>query len=404
MRRWMPVALAAIYAAVPLLPAFIGLTGVAFPGVTVIGKPMVFVLLGVIGLLAVYGLAALLVYRRRGSQPLLLPMLAWFAASVLATLAGFNPAAGLLMVSIFGLGIIWHGCIVRFYGDPGVARAIFWAYSLSALLASVAAIVMVVARAPSALYTIGHGRSVGTFVLPGELAAYLVLFLPVAYVLALDDTQPALRVIARIALCAGFAALVTSYSRAGWMGCAAAFGFLAAMRARRVRLGAAAVVVASGIATVLLLFNVHHNPSEDYTRLSIWQAAIGVIDRFPLTGDGPFDFATLYAVVRAPDADATAFHAHSMYLTFFADLGIVGLGAFLWTAWAFAAEFRRRYAVAQPRAALLALGVTAGLVGVAVQGLIDTMSIVIFGLWLPTLGLALAAAGAPAESEWASGT
>jgi hypothetical protein len=31
-------------------------------------------------------------------------------------------------------------------------------------------------------------------------------------------------------------------------------------------------------------------------------------------------------------------------------------------------------------------------VGVAVQGLIDTVSVVIFGLWMPTMALALAAA------------
>ena len=34
----------------------------------------------------------------------------------------------------------------------------------------------------------------------------------------------------------------------------------------------------------------------------------------------------------------------------------------------------------------------AGLLGVAVQGLIDTVSVVIFGLWMPTMALALAAA------------
>ena len=70
------------------------------------------------------------------------------------------------------------------------------------------------------------------------------------------------------------------------------------------------------------------------------------------------------------------------------------LAAFAWTAWAFAAELRARVARAQPPSALLALAVTAGLVGIAVQGLIDTMSIAIFGLWLPAMGLALAAAAA----------
>jgi O-antigen ligase len=178
------------------------------------------------------------------------------------------------------------------------------------------------------------------------------------------------------------------------MGFAAAVAFVVAAQTRRLRHGAtaAAVVIGLGVAAVLLLFNAHHNPSEDYTRISIWQAAIAIIDRFPLTGVGPLDFSRLYAVVRSPDGDATAFHAHSIYLTFFAEMGIVGLAAFGWVLWSFVASLRERLRNAQPQASLLALAAAAGLAGVAVQGLIDTMSIVIFGLWMPTMALALSAA------------
>jgi O-antigen ligase len=97
-------------------------------------------------------------------------------------------------------------------------------------------------------------------------------------------------------------------------------------------------------------------------------------------------------VARAPDGDPTAFHAHSLYLTFLAEFGILGMIAVIWALWRFAAELRRRLATAPTGAAFLAVGVTAGLVGVAVQGLIDTVSVVIFGLWMPTMALALAAA------------
>jgi O-antigen ligase len=96
--------------------------------------------------------------------------------------------------------------------------------------------------------------------------------------------------------------------------------------------------------------------------------------------------------VRAPDADPTAFHAHSIYLTFFAEIGIVGLAAFAWTIWRFATELRRRVSEASPPAAFLSLSIAAGLVGVAVQGLIDTVSVVLFGVWMPMMALALAAA------------
>jgi putative inorganic carbon (hco3(-)) transporter len=117
-----------------------------------------------------------------------------------------------------------------------------------------------------------------------------------------------------------------------------------------------------------------------------------VIDRFPLTGVGPFGFSRLYAVVRLPDGDATAFHAHSVYLTFLAELGVVGAAAFVWLGWSFIVELRRRLASANPDAAFLALAISAGLIGTLVQGVIDTVSVVIFGLLLSTMALALAAA------------
>lgn len=389
----MPAAFAGVYAAIPLFPGFIALTSVAYPGVSLVPAPIVFAVLGFVAVLAVYATVMLVRYPRPGTQPLFLPMLAWFAASMTSALLGFDPKAGVLFVSIFGLGIVWHLALVRFWNDAGVTRAIFWSYLLSGAAASAVAVAMVATRIPGSLYAIGHGRAIGTFVLPGELAAYLVIFLPIAYALTRVAPGKALRGTAWIALAAGSAAFALTVSRAGWMGLAAAAAFLIAVQARRRRRGATAAlfVIAAAAAVVLLFFNVQHNPSEDYTRLAIWRAAGEVIDRFPLTGVGPFDFARLYAIVRVPDGEATAFHAHSLYLTFFAELGILGLAAFLWNGVRLGTTLHALSARAKPDAAFLGLAAAAGLVGVAVQGLIDTMSIVIFGLWMPTMGFAVAA-------------
>ncbi len=391
MRRFMPAALALIYAMLPLFPTFIALTGVAFPGFSLLPRGLVLSVLGVCGALAVYALALLLRDRRAGTQPLLPPLLAVFGAGLLAGALGFDPRAGLLFTFIGGLGIVWHCSIVRFYGDRFAAAALLWGYLLSGAAAAAAAVAMVLLRAPAAQYALQHGRATGTFILPGELAGYLIVLVPIAYATARVAAQSSLRALGWIAAAIGCTALALTYSRAGWMGFAAAAAFLVAMRTRH-GARAAAAVVAAGIVVILVLFNAHHDPSEDYTRLSIWQAALQIIDRFPLTGVGPFNFSRLYAVVRGPDADATAFHAHSIYLTFFAEFGLVGVTAVAWLVWRFANELRRRLRAASDAAAFLALSVTAGLVGVAVQGLVDTVSVVIFGLWMPTFALALAAA------------
>ncbi|MGB6517431.1 MAG: O-antigen ligase family protein [Candidatus Cybelea sp.] len=391
MRRLMPAAFGVIFAMVPLLPSFIALTGVDFPGFSLIPRGIVLAVLAICALLAVYALVMLVRFPERGAQPLFLPLLALCGAGLLAGCLGFNPSAGFLFTGIGGFGIIWQSAVMRFYSDRYAANAIYYAYLSSGGLAAVAAIVMVATRFPPAQFAIAHGRATGTFILPGELAGYLIVLLPIAYALGSIGSARALRIVAWSAFAAGLVALTLTYSRAGWMGFAAACAFLLAVRTRR-GLAGAALIVLGGIVAVVVLFNAHHDPSEDYTRLSIWQAALQVADRFPLTGVGPFNFSRLYAVVRAPDADPTAFHAHSLYLTFFVEIGVVGLAAFAWTIARFAVELRRRVSTSASAEALLSLSIAAGLVGVAVQGLIDTVSVVLFGVWMPMMALALAAA------------
>ena len=380
------------WASVPCFPSFITLTNVAFPGISIVPLPLALVLLGAMLLLAV--VASIMLARPPRALPTLFyPLLAWLAAIVLSLALGLNLRDGTVFVVIFVLGMIWHAHIDRFYELPGYARGIWWAYLLSGTLACVLAIVMVIARVPASLYTIANGRAVGTFVLPGELAGYLLFLLPIAYALGRTAKSRALRTLAWVALACGALAMVLTFSRTGWIGLAAGIAFMIVLQARsgRMRFVQGTAILLAALAIVLLFFNERHNPSENYTRLSIWQAAIGVIDRFPLTGVGPFGFSKIYPLVRLPGGDATAFHAHSLYLTFLAELGIVGFLAFCWVLWSFANTWYRRVRErVQP--SLLATAIAAGVVGALVQGLIDTVSVVIFGLLLPMLAIALAAA------------
>lgn len=391
--RAIVAALVTVYACVPLFPAFITLTSVDFPGVSLLPAPVTIAILALVVVLAAFGLLALLVPPRE-SPPLLVQLAAWCGAGLLAALTGFNPRDGVIFTGILVLGIVWYCILMRYYTLPGAARAIYWTYLASGTAACALAILMVLVRYPAAQYTIGHGRAIGTFILPGELAGYVIIFLPLACALAVVAKTRSLRTLAKVAAVVGAIAMLMTYSRTGWIGLASAVGVFAALRTRSRSAGLAAAIAIVGVAlvSVLLAFNAHHDPSENFTRLSIWQTAAAVIDRFPLTGVGPFGFSRLYALVRMPDGDATAFHAHSVYLTILAELGIVGFSAMLWTFWSFACELRSRLRVADADARLLATAVAAGLAGTLVQGLIDTVSVVIFGLWFPTLALALVSA------------
>jgi O-antigen ligase/tetratricopeptide (TPR) repeat protein len=376
---------------IPLYPAFIRLTGAAVPGISLVPRSLTIALLVLVAAIVAYWSLLLSTMPWR-PMPTLPPVAALPAAGFLSALLGFDPLAGAVFIAILVFGVVAHAAILRFARLPSVIPSILTAYLLSGICASVLAIIMVYARQPPALYTIGHGRAIGTFVLPGELAGYLIVFVPVA--LALTQAKKLqLEALAWPALVLGAIAFVMTFSRAGWLGMAAALAVFALLYRRGH--GGTRLAVGIACAAVLMLvlsFNAHHDPSENFTRPSIWAGALQVTALFPLIGVGPFEFARVYPLVRLPGGELLAFHAHSVLLTIAAETGLVGLAALVFGWWRFAVELRARMRL-DATYGIVALGIVAGLAGTWVQGLIDTVSVVIFGLWLPFMALALVCAG-----------
>jgi O-antigen ligase/tetratricopeptide (TPR) repeat protein len=390
MRRLMPVALGVAFLLMPLFPAFITVTGVSVPGVSLVPAPLALAFMSVAALIVVYG-AMLLVTTPGGPIPTAVAFAALPAAAIVAAVLGFDPRAGAIFIAFAIFGVVLHATIVRFFRDPHVEATVFAAYLTSGAIASLAAILMVVTKAPADLYTVGHGRAIGTFILPGELAGYLIMYVPFAYAIARVTGRRDLRLIAYAGAVFGAVAFVLTFSRAGWIGMAAAIAYFAYTQRRRARVRVAVGIVGLAVVAVGLVFNAHHDPSENFTRISIWRAASDMIVRFPLSGVGPLDFAGIYSWVRLPDGEPAAFHAHSFLLSVAAELGLIGIAAVCLGWWRFVVTLREELR-AGAGSQTIALAIAAGLVGTWVQGLIDTVSVVIFVIWPAFTALALVTA------------
>lgn len=140
-------------------------------------------------------------------------------------------------------------------------------------------------------------------------------------------------------------------------------------------LGVAAVAIIAAGWLVLGRLDLSAHESGDAVRLDLWQAAVKMIRDHPLAGVGAGAYGTALRVYRsallARDHVPTA---HNLYLNTGAEAGIPGLlaGAALLGVLGVACFRRWRSASAGTAAWWQALGVSAGLVGLAAQSIFDT--------------------------------
>jgi O-antigen ligase len=389
-------AVAGILAMTALFPLFgtFGAFDPSRPPIALIGGTHAAIAVGIAtalaGMLALAGIIA-----RRPAPPTLWPGLANVAATFLGTAFGFDPATGLIIaLTLLGFFAVHIG-VLGYYRESGVPAALYLSLLISGGLGSLAALVMALTRHPTALYVLNHGRAVGAFLNPNELAAYLLVYLGAASGLALARPGTALGRFAAGCALLGAIALVATFSRWGLVSAVAGVVvFAVAARARRVvALAALALILGAGAN---LAFEAHfHDPQDTDARAVAMRAGLATFAHFPLTGVGPLAFERLYPVMRAPDAPGArtpvAFDPHDLPLAILAETGIVGLAAIVWYFAVLTRAVRRALRTAAPAARTLALANGAGLTALCVHSLLNSVSIV-FGLFALCGALTLAAA------------
>jgi O-antigen ligase len=371
------------------------------------------------------------------TQPLDLAVIAWVAASVLATFTSAAPHLSLLgeitqregVLTTLALAGLYAGAR-RTHSAPA-ARAGTLAV-LAAALAAAALYALVqlagfdplawegVARYPAGAFTaLRPGSSVGNANLLGVLMAAGVALL--AAQLARGTSGLAWR---GPALAAMSVALVATLSRGAWLAAACGLGVAlvpvsgagdAAARAR-VRVAAVlALVPAAAWALLVARAGVLARAGEAFSghatsgpaRLTIAQAALTIARAHPLTGGGPDTFRLLFPALqdRALAAEiGMPLHAHSVVLQVLATLGLIGIIA--GAAWCAALTLTLRDArvqraqsdLAAPTVALAAAGVV-NVTGLAGAAVFVTLSALAACAAVPVPDIAYVAARPPSRAR-----
>jgi O-antigen ligase len=184
----------------------------------------------------------------------------------------------------------------------------------------------------------GFNRVYGTFPMPNGLAGYISLIIPILICAMQLWTDLLKRTLLVIVIVFALVVLVATYTRAAWFSLVASLVVLI-VTARRIRIGPLLFIAVLAIAGYLVawesisarfsdLSGQGYQDSSLLGRLNIWDAAIPLLFKNPVTGQGLGMFAINMGMFEAQDvpgqASATVIAAHNDYLRVLVETGAIG--------------------------------------------------------------------------------
>lgn len=226
-------------------------------------------------------------------------------------------------------------------------------------------------------------RPQGTLGHPNDYAVYLEMLLPLALVLLFAKIKPLYKLLIGLTFCVGAVVLVLSLSRAGWWG----FGlgmvvmlllFLTRRSVIQPQRGSSPLVWVVPILLVIAfafsgLVSSRLRSSDRgalASRFFLMRGAIAMIWDHPLLGVGLNNYALVMPRYNIGGGYVT--DVHNIFLLIAAEVGLVGLAAFVWSLVAFfkrGLEFVRRAPVGFPW--LIGLAIVAGSLSVLLHNQAD---------------------------------
>jgi O-antigen ligase len=251
-----------------------------------------------------------------------------------------------------------------------------------------------------------------TYVNHNHFAGYLELAIPAALGMAITEKGRMRRVlIASLTVMA--AAFVFAQSRGAWVSLSISILFMQLVLVKKKVLGRKSIaafvllivlIILSAYVTKGLVFermsSMVESPAGDASlamRLKIWEGAAGIVNTRPFTGTGIGTFEWAMPKHRPPDLSARARFAHNDYLHMAAEMGL--LAPLLMACIAAVAVFKSSRSGAGSRIDPVRLGCGAGILSVALHGIVD------FNFHIPAnmILLTIYAAIAVKETGFASG-
>jgi len=229
-----------------------------------------------------------------------------------------------------------------------------------------------------------RGRLTSLFIFPNGFSAYLVMSLPVILgALRIEGTGFLKRIFLIFISLISLVCLVSTYSRAGWIGFAVSIVLMGYLSARKKRVLLLSLLIFSIIGISLFLFLqretlksfLFHNYS-DQSRQFIWAKSIKMIKDHPLTGIGIGNFYYVYpryilqGEEKLPEEVSHPWHAHNLFLNIAVEMGLPALCFFLWFIFRLLKEF---FCSAEKKGEFnqILYGIISGLIGFIIFNHID---------------------------------
>ncbi len=308
--------------------------------------------------------------RRAVRLPLVWPMTAFLALSLLSTLWAVDRRAALLELRSEWVPFVFFLLCVNHVVDARRGRML---------------LVLVGAATVSAVYGLSQSVRYGAdFRITGSLSHYMtfagVIMLIELRLVAqlLFDRRGARDAWLAVSALVLFAALLMTQTRGAWLGLLAGLVLLAWFRDKRVLLALPVlallvVLVAPQPVRARVLSYLDPRDITKIERFYLWQAGWNIFLDHPALGSGPGSVKTLYPDYRHPDDPSRRryTHFHSNVVQLAAERGALGLAAWLWIWIAYFRRGSQGLGDLPPPSRAAALGGSAAVVAFLVAGLTE---------------------------------